>query len=86
MAPLDLLASMWVGPTVLKAQADLEANVVLAVPVEADKDSVDPVEVAAQSLAERVVGPLGLAEVQEAARAVEAPLAAEAADVFFGSK
>jgi hypothetical protein len=65
-----------VGPTVLKAQADLEANVVLAVPVEADKDSVDPVEVAAQSLADRGVG----LAVQAAARAVETP------DVFFASK
>ena len=73
---------MWAAPTVLKAQAVLEANAVLAGPVEAD-NLEDSVEVAAQSLEERVVE---LAAVQEAARAVEAPLAAEAVDVFFASK
>ena len=80
--PLGLRASMWAGPTVLMAQAELEANVVPAA-VEGDKDSADPVEAAEQSLAEGVAGP---AAVQEAARAVEAHLAAEAADVFFASK
>ena len=80
--PLGLRASMWAGPTVLMAQAELEANVVPAA-VEGDKDLADPVEAAEQSLAEEVVGP---AAVQEAARAVEAHLAAEAADVFFASK
>ena len=80
--PLGLRASMSAGPTVLKAQAELEASVVPAV-VEADKDSADPAVVAAQSLAEEEVA---LAAVQEAARAVEAHLAAEAAAVFFASK
>jgi len=75
-APLGLRASMWAGPKVLIAQAALEANVVPAA-VEGDKDSAE------QSLAEGVAGP---AAVQEAARAVEAHLAAEAADVFFASK
>jgi hypothetical protein len=69
-------------PTVLKAQAELEANVVPAA-VEADKDSADPAVVAEQSLAEEEVA---LAAAQEAARAVEAHLAAEAAVVFFASK
>jgi hypothetical protein len=73
---------MWAGPKVLMAQAEVEANVVPAA-VEGDKDLADPVEAAEQSLAEGVAGP---AAVQEAARAVEAHLAAEAADVFFASK
>jgi hypothetical protein len=73
---------MWAGPTVLMVQAGLEANVVPAA-VEGDKDLADPVEAVEQSLAEGVVGPAAL---QEAARAVEAHLAAEAADVFFASK
>jgi hypothetical protein len=73
---------MWAGPTVLMAQAELEANVVPAA-VEGDKDLADPVEAAEQSLEEGVAG---LAAVQEAARAAEAHLAAEAADVFFASK
>jgi hypothetical protein len=80
--PLGLRASMWAGPTALMAQAELEANVVPAA-VEGDKDLADPVEAAEQSLEEGVAG---LAAVQEAARAVEAHLAAEAADVFFASK
>lgn len=80
--PLGLRASMWAGPTVLMAQAELEANVVPAA-VEGDKDLADPVEAAEQSLEEGVAG---LAAVQEAARAAEAHLAAEAADVFFASK
>ena len=74
---------MWAGPTVLKARADLEANVVLAVPVEADKDLADPVVEAEQSLAEEVVG---LAAAQEAVRAVVAHSAAEGAAVFFASR
>ena len=54
--PLGLRASMWAGPTVLMAQAELEANVVPAA-VEGDKDLADPVEAAEQSLAEGVAGP-----------------------------
>ena len=81
-APLGLRASMWAGPTHLMVQAELEANVVPAA-VEGDKDLADPVEAAEQSLEEGVAG---LAAVQEAARAAEAHLAAEAADVFFASK
>jgi hypothetical protein len=73
---------MWAGPKALKARADLEVNVVPAA-VKADKDSADPVEAAEQSLAAGVVG---LAAVQEAALAVGANSAAEAAGVFFASK
>ena len=69
---------MWAGPTPLKAQADLEANVAPAVPVEADKDLADPVEAAEEFLAE---GAVGLAAAQEAGLAVGAHLAAEGAGV-----
>lgn len=72
---------MWAGP---KVQAILgDPRNVAPVAVEADKDLADPVEVAAQSLEERVVG---LVAAQEAARVAEAPLVAEGADVFFASK
>ena len=81
-APLVSLASMWAGPTVLKAQADLEANVAPAVPVEADKDLADLAEAAAQFLAE---GAVGLAAAQEVARAV-AHSAVEAAGVSCASR
>jgi hypothetical protein len=70
---------MWAGPTALKAQADLEASVAPAVPVEADKDLADPVEAAEEFLAE---GAVGLA----AARAVRAHLAAEGAGVSCASR
>jgi hypothetical protein len=80
---LGSLASMWAGPTALKAPADLEANVAPEVPVEADKDLADPVEAAEEFLAE---GAVGLAAVQEVAQAVRAHLAAEGADVFFASR
>jgi hypothetical protein len=73
---------MWAGPTAPKAQADLEANVAPAVPVEADKDLADPVE-AAQFLVE---GAVGLAAAQEAGLAVGAHLAAGAAGVSCASK
>jgi len=69
---------MWAGPTVLKARADLEANVVPAA-VKADRDSADPVEAVEQSLAEGVAG-------LATARVVGANSAAEAAGVFFASK
>ena len=77
---------MWAGPTVLKAQADLEANVAPAVPVEADKDLADLAEAAAQFLAEGAVGlAVGLAAAQEVARAV-AHSAVEAAGVSCASR
>jgi len=87
---LDSLASTWVLPTVLKAQAEPEVSAMAAVPVEAGKALAAEVEegaAAEQFLAERVAGLAGAQEVdKEAARVAEVPSAAEAAAVFFVSR
>jgi len=84
-APLDSLASTWVGPKALEAlvcpefSEDLERKAVPAVLVAADNALADPVVAGELSLVAVVV-------VRAAARVVEAHSAAGGADVFCASR
>ena len=77
-APLDSLASTWVGPKVLGAQACPEVPERKAVLVAAGNALAAPVVAGEPSLAAVVV--------RAAARVVEAHSAAGAADVFCASR